>query len=945
MPPRSQLVCRLRGWLAEGPPEHLKLLPLLPTFSARVIYALRGALAMGITSAFMLSPASKDLLRGSILVPVAAVISVQLTIGATLLTAWRLIIAAAVATAYNSAYIAIFGTSPSIPVALAALALMSFVVSYLDVTTAFKRFALGAGAVVIAPSWDANRLVNYRLAVDVGLGIALGAAAGVIIAAVPLPAPATATREVSSRLRLLYMACRNELAALAVTFTHEAAAPASTPVGTSAAEGFPGHGDGAAAATGGIAGRAPAMRHKLSLFPELDEGGSATPGASLGSASTSIGPSGTAAAARADGSTSDAAEITRQFSLSLAAEDCPFDVDGGVHASVAAAAAARSPLLRADIDDMHLFATQQAGLLNRAAGEIPYEPLQLLAWCMPRTGRALRRFFQCLCTPFRWLCCTCRSCRSCGKAAAASSRTCCKSSESGISGGLSALPEPPERAMRLLTWTKAQAKLHRILQALVVAERQVPVSPLHSLFLVELRQPLCRLVLDVVRLYGVGLSWSSRIRWRPSACAASCCGDGGGNGSCSACGCGCAAAGGRGGDGTCAFDCWVPPCGYPHEAGVSLADVKQARADVETSLTAFFDAFLRTRVRLFYSPGTPLRLSPIANRTATAAESSGLGAVPSLGGNATSQISKVPVAYTVGGNSHGGNGSSSSSPAAGGQGGGPKLTAWHLADSFPITTVLFMVLRYAQVVLSTVDSTCGLTPAVSVAAATAPLSRAVVPSSTAAAASTSTSRADEAGASKTASLGVHAARTLRLQSAADTWLPGSGEEGSVVARGKFAAAAAPAATAEEVPVKVTTAATASSAPGEVAALEYGRGASAVPQPQRQPQPQSNCKACCTRACCRASCTWLVAWPVALWLWLCHYIGLRWTWRQFTRAARIAIAMTAAMGLGIVFQEYIFPSGPFGYWAVSSCAGSAGCRALRAAVPYVHGVALPYAPYE
>lgn len=868
MPPRSQLVRRLRGWLAEGPPAHLKLLPLLPTFSARLIYAIRGALAMGITAAFLLAPATKDLLRGSILVPVAAVISLQLTIGASLLTAWRLVIAAAVATAYNVAYLAIFGEGAPIAVALAALALMSFVVSYLDVTPAFKRFALGAGAVVIAPSWDATRNVNHRLAVDVGLGIALGAAVGVIISAVPLPAPATATREVSSRLRLLYMACRNELAALAVTFTHESF-PASVPTHTGAA----------AASDYADARLAGATRHKLSLFPELEEGGNATPAASSASSMSASGPSGTVPAGKTD------SEITRQFSLSLAEEVCPYDVDGGVHASVAAAAAARSPLLRADIDDMHLFATQQAGLLNRAASEVPYEPLQLLAWFAPRTGHLLRKLASALCAPCRWVCCRRSRSQPTAGSPAGSDASCCCSSRSSSQVAHS----QPERAMRLLTWTKAQQKLHRILQALVVAERQVPASPLHSLFLVDLRQPLCRLVLDVVRLYGVGLSWSSRIRWRCPA-ASGCCAGG-------AC---CLHAAARG-DGSSAFDCWVPPCGYPGEAGVSLADVKQARVDVEASLTAFFDAFLRTRVRLFYSPGTPLRLSPMASRSA------GPGAAPGLSGAAMLPVPASSAAAATG-YSAAAVGSPSASPMSGG---GPKLAAWHLADSFPITTVLFMVLRYTQVVLSTVDSTCGLTPAVSVAAAAAPPARRAVspvpavastPARAAAAAAPLLSVATPAGPQHGNAAGN--GRTSRLQSAVDTWLPGSSEQGAFVVRGAFSAAVAAA--------SATGVATAAPAPAPAAAapVQELSAAAASESSVQKPPPES-----CRRRCCGCM-TWLFTWPIALWLWWTRYIGLRWTWRQFTRAARISIAITAAMGLGIVFQEFIFPSGSFGYWAVS-----------------------------
>lgn len=658
------------------------------------------------------------------MLPSGAIAALQPTLGATVLFFARMATAAFTSLGFNLAIIHLF--NPSITATLVALCGYSFVIGYLDTSTTYQRFTLATCAMVLCQWWQDMPQYDATFAVHVGVGHALVALAAVVITALPSPGYASATREVGNRLRLLHFATRNELAALAVAFTHgtelehnlseQKEAAAATAATQALSTGATASASGVATSAGqhghGI-GRHPAADYysKLSLFPELhlrdgyhghghghapgadasgDGSGSgglspasplyavtspvpvpviaAASDASLASDRAGTGPvpegsyvppttavsAATSATAAADVSIEmRAAAAVKGYGAAaagLAAGAAPEPVGnsapmamapstsagsvllfaplgqerllqalyGKGHGGIATGAAAamgsflagggssgsssgaavasseRASLLRADIDALEAFGGEQLGFLSRCLGDMRYEPSLFLSETLPKWLRRACASLACskCCTPGG--CCTSSAC--CGTSSCCN--CCCSSSDSsaGSTSANKSTARPkklPLKRDRLQAWARAQQALHRVLQSLSAAERHVPASALHALFMRQLRQPLCKLVLDVSRLYGAGLAWSARTRWtrRRGCCSASRTASSSTSSS------------GPGFDdmshGTTHWNAWFPPVGYPGEpVPSSHSELLRLRAAVTDDAAAFFASLHQTRLSL-----------------------------------------------------------------------------------------------------------------------------------------------------------------------------------------------------------------------------------------------------------------------------------------------------------------------------------------------------------
>lgn len=220
---------------------------------------------------------------------------------------------------------------------------------------------------------------------------------------------------------------------------------------------------------------------------------------------------------------------------------------------------------------------------------------------------------------------------------------------------VAATPGLPRWGERLRAWARTHERMRALLASLIAAERETLASPLHSRFLTELKQPLCALVSDVLNLYHLGLSWSARMRW-PSSCAPCCASCAGKNSCLQVYPSGSSAGSNEGPKPSCTCNAWAAPipCGYPTETVPSRDDIIAAKKAVEESLDRFFAAFGRTRGAIFYSESTPFR----------AREEDGF--------------------YTN--------------------------LDFDAAALFPLASFLFLTMRFAQTVVSTVDTACALPP-------------------------------------------------------------------------------------------------------------------------------------------------------------------------------------------------------------------------------------------
>lgn len=738
MAPRSSLVRHLRDWLTQRPPSFLWLMPPAPTLGFKLAATFRATLMMCLMSTICLNPVTREYVRGAPMLPSGAIAALQPTLGATVLFMARMATGALTSLAFNLAVINLF--APSITVTLVALFLWSFLIGYLDTSTTYQRFTLATCAMVLCQWWQDLPQFDATFAVHVGVGHALVSIAAVIITALPSPGYASATREVGNRLRLLHFATRNELAALAVAFTHgtelehtssggdgsatvcsagdthsvvKPAAAGGVPLAIPAAASQAQQAAHGAAAAARMSAAAAQYYSKLALFPELHvrdshghgheatrpggstdaaaaaavvadgtssgsgafspasplysetspvalpvsvaakgtyvppslppvvalplspdrvagvaagfssavaaagagdvsiemrmaaaaAGGVATLGAGGAAASTfgAIGRSPTTTAVSAGAGSSvllfapkgheqllqslyghGAGAGAGHGSGCLCPRCAPHSISGAA-GGAAVASSERASLLRADIDALEAFGGEQLGFLSRCLGDMRYEPSLFLSETLPQWLRGACRRLACSSCCKAGGCCSFAACCSCCCCC------CCASTGKGNGGkGSSAgARKLPQKRERLQAWARAQQALHRVLQSLSAAERHVPASPLHALFMSQLRQPLCKLVLDVSRLYGAGLAWSARTRWtrRRGCCSGSS-----------------HAAGWTADDlshGTTHWNAWFPGVGYPGEpVPSSHSEILRLRAAVMDDAAAFFGSLHRTRLSL-----------------------------------------------------------------------------------------------------------------------------------------------------------------------------------------------------------------------------------------------------------------------------------------------------------------------------------------------------------
>lgn len=348
-------------------PPWLWLQPLQPTLTARLIYVLRSVIAVAGAAAFLLSPGSGAVLRGGVLLPVAAILTIETTLGAALATTFRLGVGGCMG--FVSA-VAIEGILPtSVVSAVAGISVTTAVISYLDVHLLTKRLAI-ATSVVGLMQWyvDPSRF-GALFALQVWASIALGSMFGLVATALPLPLPPTARRETLMRLRLMAAAVHVQLGEVTLAFLHRA--PSA---------GFSGVGEGTPR---GIALQVSELLHSAQIA--LTPSSAATP-----RQRHHQGPEVDAPRLWVCAGVEDLANDQEQDESLLSEHKASPEVMQRSHehnvlvASVPAKP--RAPILTAAVADFHAGAARVADEASRALAEWDWEPAPLLTWvagCAP----------------------------------------------------------------------------------------------------------------------------------------------------------------------------------------------------------------------------------------------------------------------------------------------------------------------------------------------------------------------------------------------------------------------------------------------------------------------------------------------------------------------------------------------------------------------------------
>jgi hypothetical protein len=225
---RQRLARLLRAWLHAPTPMWLNLQPLLPSFSAKLVYCIRGLIAAAATVTFLLHPATGTSLHGAILIPVSAVICVAPTLGSSFFLAFRVALAGLWGAAFCIVCITILPTT--VYSAVGAVAVATLFTSYAELNIGTKRFLLAHVIVTMISWYQRPDDITTLAALEVAGSIGFGAGVGVVSSLLPIPALATSARESGSRIRLLMGSIRNQVAAVAIAFSHEtraAVVPAS----------------------------------------------------------------------------------------------------------------------------------------------------------------------------------------------------------------------------------------------------------------------------------------------------------------------------------------------------------------------------------------------------------------------------------------------------------------------------------------------------------------------------------------------------------------------------------------------------------------------------------------------------------------------------------------------------------------------------------------------
>jgi uncharacterized membrane protein YgaE (UPF0421/DUF939 family) len=456
---RSILARELKGWLKSPPQRWLTRYPLMPEASAKLMFAIRGAIVLTGCAAFMLARDTHSLLNGEILIPVAAIVAVQHTVGATIQTGVRLFWAAFAATCFSLIWISIFPRSNYSGVCGVSVA--AFIFSVLECSVPFKRFAM-AGVIVSLLVWSDNPDTGYSLPLEVGLSTLFGTILGIIVIAFPLPHAVTVTREIGTRLRLVAHGMRNQMAAVALAFTHELPEE--------------------------LQGDFRARMQDLAVDVTDEIYGTATPHLSP------------VAVPKEDMSVGRPQDVTPPPEL-LRAQSMrydEFDFDPSEHVEFTE----RAPLLRADIADMNTRTSEHMAFIETALGALPWEVSSMWVVCAVSTRRgwnALMRAIVC--------CCCWRLFQRLGCKPLCVNYWCYRPTSSTPRAPLSV---KDTLHLRLRRWVSAATRLHRITQAIMVAEKNSRPSFVHHRFVKLMANPLCRLVLAIGTHFDRCISFAAR---------------------------------------------------------------------------------------------------------------------------------------------------------------------------------------------------------------------------------------------------------------------------------------------------------------------------------------------------------------------------------------------------------------------------------------------------
>ncbi|CAF3147009.1 unnamed protein product [Rotaria socialis] len=187
--------------------------PLLPSFSARIIFALRNLIGIACCALLALVPVTSKSIQGQILLGLGFIIALKSTLGATIQASSRLFFAGAIAATYC---VLIINYLPrDVYFAVGATNVFVFLMVYTDLPQIVRRFSILPTCIILLQWFDKDKSqINTSYVLQSWASLPIGGAIALLSSCIPLPAIPTAHRELTIRMRFIARQIRREITAI-----------------------------------------------------------------------------------------------------------------------------------------------------------------------------------------------------------------------------------------------------------------------------------------------------------------------------------------------------------------------------------------------------------------------------------------------------------------------------------------------------------------------------------------------------------------------------------------------------------------------------------------------------------------------------------------------------------------------------------------------------------
>ncbi|CAF1100237.1 unnamed protein product [Adineta steineri] len=184
--------------------------PLLPVFSARIIFALRTLLGIACCATFTLSSVTSKIIQGQLLLGIGFIVGIRSTLGATIQTASRLFLAGGIAATYCLFIVKVF--PKDIYFAVGATNIFVLIIVYTDLPITVRRYSILPVCIILL-QWFTKSYIDTVYILHTWASLSIGATLAIIVSCIPLPLLPTAYRELTERMKFIARQTRREITA------------------------------------------------------------------------------------------------------------------------------------------------------------------------------------------------------------------------------------------------------------------------------------------------------------------------------------------------------------------------------------------------------------------------------------------------------------------------------------------------------------------------------------------------------------------------------------------------------------------------------------------------------------------------------------------------------------------------------------------------------------